>query len=168
MKKVFFSMSLMLVGLFFVACTNSAPKAEGGEKAADGTEVKAEGADGAEAINIDDLKSIAEKATKDGANWTEAEWKDAFKKVIKAVKPMLVEMKEMQKKIESASEEDQLKMIGEMGEKMKGYQDASTQFEAFEKAIESSEVGKKIADDKEFQKEVEKELGLGEGFFDDL
>ena len=108
MKKVFFSMSLMLVGLFFVACTNSAPKAEGGEKAADGTEVKAEGADGAEAINIDDLKSIAEKATKDGANWTEAEWKDAFKKVIKAVKPMLVEMKEMQKKIESASEEDQL------------------------------------------------------------
>ena len=164
MKKVFLSMSIMLMGFFFVACTNSAPKAEDAEKAA--TEVKEAAEDAA--VSIADLKSLVEKATKDGAKWTEAEWKDAFKTVMKAAKPMLVELKEMQSKAESATDEEKVKIAGEMVDKLKGYQEVSDQVEAFSKAAEASEIGKKLGDDKEFQKEVEKELGLAEGFFDEL
>ena len=114
MKKVFFSMSLMVMGLFFVACTNSAPKAEDAAKAA--TEEVKEAVE--EAVSIDDLKALVESAKKDGANWTEAQWKDAFKTVIKAAKPMLVAIKDMEKKAESASEDEKLKIASEMMDKI--------------------------------------------------
>ena len=164
MKKVFLSMSIMLMGVFFVACTGSAPKA--GEAAAEAaTEVATEAAD---AVSIGDLKALVEKATKDGANWTEAEWKVAFKTVMKAAKPMFLEIKEMQTKAEKATDEEKLKIAGEMVDKMKGYQEVSDQIEAFGKAAEATEIGKKLSDDKGFQKEIEKDLGLEEGFFDSI
>ena len=153
MKKVFFSMSLMVMGLFFVACTNSAPKAEDAAKAAT-EEVK-------EAVE-------EESAKKDGANWTEAQWKDAFKTVMKAAKPMLVAIKDMEKKAESASEDEKFKIAAEMMDKMKENKDVGDQFEAFQSAADASAIGKKLGEDKEFQKELEKELDLGEGFFDSI
>lgn len=161
MKKVLFSISLMVMGLFFVACTNSAPKAEGEAAAKEGTEVKEE------VMNLDEIKALVESATKDGANWTEAQWKDAFIKVMKAAKPMLVELKEVQKKIESAGDDDKLKVVSELTEKLEKYKDVSEQFDAFNKAAESTEIGKKLNNDENFQKEVEKELGV-EGLFDNL
>ena len=164
MKKVFFSMSLMVMGLFFVACTNSAPKAEDAAKAA--TEEVKEAVE--EAVSIDDLKALVESAKKDGANWTEAQWKDAFKTVIKAAKPMLVAIKDMEKKAESASEDEKLKIASEMMDKIKEYKDVGDQFEAFQSAADASAIGKKVREDKEFQKEIEKDLGFGEGFFDGI
>lgn len=169
MKKVLLSMSLMAMGLFFAACTNSAPKAadaaaEAATEAA--TEVK-EAAEEA-TVSIGDLKALVESATKDGANWTEAQWKDAFKTVMKAAKPLLVTMKDMQEKEKNASEEEKLKMATEMMDKLKEYKDVGEQFEAFSKAAEKSEIGKKLSDDKAFQKELEKDLGFEEGFFDKI
>lgn len=169
MKKVLLSMSIMAMGLFFAACTNSAPKAadaaaEGATEAA--TEVK-EAAEEA-TVSIGDLKALVESATKDGANWTEAQWKDAFKTVMKAAKPLLVTMKDMQEKEKNASEEEKLKMATEMMDKLKEYKDVGEQFEAFSKAAEKSEIGKKLSDDKAFQKELEKDLGFEEGFFDSI
>jgi hypothetical protein len=169
MKKVLLSMSLMAMGLFFAACTNSAPKAadaaaEAATEAA--TEVK-EAAEEA-TVSIGDLKALVESATKDGANWTEAQWKDAFKTVMKAAKPLLVTMKDMQEKEKNASEEEKLKMATEMMDKLKEYKDVGEQFEAFSKAAEKSEIGKKLGDDKAFQKELEKDLGFEEGFFDEI
>lgn len=165
MKKVLLSMSLMAMGLFFAACTNSAPKAADAAAEA-ATEVK-EAAEEA-TVSIGDLKALVESATKDGANWTEAQWKDAFKTVIKAAKPMLVAIKDMEKKAESASEDEKLKIASEMMDKIKEYKDVGDQFEAFQSAADASAIGKKLGEDKEFQKELEKELDLGEGFFDSI
>lgn len=165
MKKVLLSMSLMAMGLFFAACTNSAPKAADAATEA-ATEVK-EAAEEA-TVSIGDLKALVESATKDGANWTEAQWKDAFKTVMKAAKPLLVTMKDMQEKEKNASEEEKLKMATEMMDKLKEYKDVGEQFEAFSKAAEKSEIGKKLSDDKAFQKELEKDLGFEEGFFDSI
>jgi hypothetical protein len=165
MKKVLLSMSLMAMGLFFAACTNSAPKAADAAAEA-ATEVK-EAAEEA-TVSIGDLKALVESATKDGANWTEAQWKDAFKTVMKAAKPLLVTMKDMQEKEKNASEEEKLKMATEMMDKLKEYKDVGEQFEAFSKAAEKSEIGKKLSDDKAFQKELEKDLGFEEGFFDSI
>ena len=133
MKKVVLSLFIMMMGLGFIACSGSA-----------------------------DLKSVVESAQKDGANWTEAQWKDAFKTVLKAAKPMLMDLKEIEKKAEGASEEDQIKLLGEMTEKMKTYEDVSKQFDAFQKAAEATEIGKKLSEDKAFQEELAKELGMEE------
>ena len=165
MKKVLLSMSLMAMGLFFAACTNSAPKAADAAAEA-ATEVK-EAAEEA-TVSIGDLKALVESAKKDGANWTEAQWKDAFKTVMKAAKPMLVAIKDMEKKAESASEDEKLKIASEMMDKIKEYKDVGDQFEAFQSAADASAIGKKLGEDKEFQKELEKELDLGEGFFDSI
>lgn len=131
MKKIVLSMFIMLMGLCFVACSGSA-----------------------------DLKSVVESAQKDGANWTEAQWKDAFKTAMKAAKPMMQELNELQKKAETASEDEQIKLIGEMGEKMKSYEELSKQLKDFEKAAEATEIGKKLENDEAFQMELAKELGM--------
>lgn len=132
MKKVVLSLFIMMMGLCFVACSGTGA----------------------------DLKSVVESAQKDGANWTEAQWKDAFKTVMKAAKPMLKDLGELQKKAEGASEEEQIKLLGEMTEKMKTYEEVNKQFEAFQKAAESTEIGKKLSEDKAFQEELAKDLGL--------
>ena len=119
-------------------------------------------------VTIEELKAVVKKATEDGDSWTEEEWKKAYKTVVKAIKPLLLELKDMQEKIEGASEEEQMKIVSELTEKLESYKEISDQFEAFEKVAESSEIGKRLSEDEEFQKEIEKELGLGEGFFDDL
>ena len=121
-----------------------------------------------DSVSIEELKAVVEKATEDGENWTEEEWRKAYKTVFIAIKPMLLDLLEMKKKIENASEEDQMKIAGEMIVKLESYEEISEQFEAFDKAAESSEIGKRLSEDEEFQKEIERELGLEEGFFDDL
>lgn len=121
-----------------------------------------------DSVSIDELKAVVDNATENGSNMTEDEWKEAYKTVLKAVKPMLLDLLDMQKKMEGASEEEQMSMIGEMAERIKSYESISEQFEAFEKATESSEIGKRLSEDEEFMKEMEKELGFEEGFFDNL
>ena len=81
---------------------------------------------------------------------------------------MLVAIKDMEKKAESASEDEKLKIASEMMDKIKEYKDVGDQFEAFQSAADASAIGKKLGEDKEFQKELEKELDLGEGFFDGI
>ena len=137
-----------------------------GERDSNKIEYKTEVND--ETVSIEDLKAVVESAKKDGANWTEAQWKDAFKTVMKAAKPMLVAMKDMEKKAESASEDEKLKIASEMMDKIKEYKDVGDQFKAFNNVADASAIGKKVREDKEFQKEIEKDLGFGEGFFDDI
>ena len=115
-----------------------------------------------------DLKSVVERAQKYGANWTEAQWKDAFKTVLKALKPTLVAIKDLEKKAENASEDEKLKIATEFRDIIMESKDACDQFEAFVRAADATEIGKKLSGDKEFEKELEKELDLGEGFFDGL
>jgi hypothetical protein len=74
----------------------------------------------------------------------------------------------MEKKAESASEDEKLKIASEMMDKIKEYKDVGDQFEAFQSAADASAIGKKAWEDKEFRKEIEKDLGFGEGFFDDI
>ena len=157
---------LFLTALLSLICTNS--YASGIAFASFDTRVENITEVNDDKVSIEELKTVVKKATEDGESWTEDEWKKAFKTVLKAVTPLLIELKDVQEKIEGASEEEQLKMISDLTEKLESYKELSNLFDEFDKAAESTEIGKKLSEDKEFQKEMEEELGLGEGFFDDL
>ena len=131
MKKVIFSAFLMMMGLFFISCS--------------GTK---------------DFKTVLENAQKDGANWSVEEWKDAYRVSMQATKPMLEELSKIKENAQNLSEEDKVKMLGELAEKMKKYEELSNQLEAFNKAAHATENGKKVSEDLEFQKELAKELGM--------
>ncbi len=137
MKKIIFALCMMM-GLFMVSCQNGA-----------------------------DMKSIVEKAKTEGANWSVDEWKDAFKEVMKGMKPMYEEMLKVQeetKALEGKSEEEQAAAAAEMmkkGEELqKKYGDVEKLMGEFEKAANATENGKKVANDEEFGKQVMKELGM--------
>ena len=133
MKKVFAGLFIMMMGLFFVACSGAG-----------------------------DIKGVIEKAKAEGANWTEAQWKDAFKEVMNAAKPMFSDMQEMQKKVEAAgSDAEAIGKIMEDAQKLQDkYKDLGAQFEEFEKIVEANPTAKKIMDDKAFQEELKKDLGF--------
>ncbi|MBR5688510.1 MAG: hypothetical protein IKX36_11245 [Prevotella sp.] len=137
MKKVFAGLFIMMMGLFFVACSGGA-----------------------------DLKGLIEKAKAEGANWTEAQWKDAFKEALSATKPMMQEMADLGKKAQDLMAKGDLEGVSKLqeeGEKItEKYKDLQAQVEEFGKIAESNEIGKKLSNDKAFQDELLKELGLDE------
>ena len=133
MKKVFAGLFIMMMGLFFVACSG------GG-----------------------DIKGVIEKAKAEGANWTEAQWKDAYKEVMTACKPMLKEMEELQKKAQApgVSEEDQMKLFGDLASLMDKNKDLMSQMQEFEKICKENPTAKKVSEDEAFMKQLQEELGV--------
>ena len=136
MKKIIFALC-MVMGLFMVSCQNGA-----------------------------DMKTIVENAKKDGANWTEQQWKDAFKDMLKGMKPMYEETVKLQKEMEGKSEAEQAAAAEEImkkGEELQAkYGDVEKLMSEFEEAAKATENGKKVADDEEFGKQCLKELGMDE------
>lgn len=133
MRKTILCLFIMMTGLFLVSC--------GGKK---------------------DAKSIAESAQKDGANWSESEWRDAYKGMFEAAKPMMEEISEIKKKAENGSEEDKIKAAGEILGKIEKYSELEKYIQQFNAAAEKSEIGRKVIADTKFQEEAMKELGLDE------
>lgn len=137
MKKVFAGLFIMMMGLFFVACSGGA-----------------------------DLKGIIDKAKAEGANWTEAQWKDAYKDATKALKPMMEEAAAMGKKIQEAmtkGDENAAKSIMEDAQKMQEkFKPVEDQMKELETIAKGTEVGKKVFEDEAFAAEVAKELGIDE------
>ena len=166
MKKYFVGLFIMASAICFTSCKNEAKDApaKDGEK----TEVKAdEQAQAAAAEEKVDFAAVVEKAKAEGANWTEDQWKTAIKDATKAMKPMLLEANELQKKAEAAKDDaEAAKLLGELMGLQEKYKDVSAQIEEFGKIIEANPIAKKLNDDKDFEAEVKKELGLEgiEGF----
>ncbi len=107
-----------------------------------------------------DIKSIAEKAKTEGANWSVDEWKTQFKAVMNAAKPMLKEIKDLQTEAEKAGDDASkaAELMGKMGDVMNKYKDDMQAIEDFTKACEASENGKKLMEDKAFEEEMKKEF----------
>lgn len=114
-----------------------------------------------------DIKSIAEKAKAEGANWSVDEWKAQFKSVMSAAKPIMEEIKALQGEAEGAGEDvsKAAAVAGKMADLMKKYEGDLKALEEFGEACENSENGKKLMEDKEFEEEMKKEFGdLFDGF----
>lgn len=148
----------MAAAVCFTSCKNEAKNApaKDGEK----TEVKAE-EQAAPAEEKVDLGDVIAKVKAEGANWSEDQWKAAIKDATKALKPMLLEMQDLKKKTEAAkTDEEKVALIGEAGKLMEKYKDLEAQMTEFGKLIEGNPIAKKLNDDKAFEEEVKKELGL--------
>lgn len=135
MKKVLIGMLALLLVFGFSACS---------------------GGDNLKKMSLDE---IVEKAKTDGDSWTEDQWKDALRGAITSVSPMLQEAQEMQKEAEE-NPEKALEILGKLSEKQEEWSALGQKFEEFLGIAEKSEVGQKVANDMDFQKEICDELGL--------
>ena len=153
MKKLLFAMFALVLCLGLNSCKKEAAATDDAAKAG------VEAVDEAAAISIPD---IIAKAKAEGADWTVDQWKEQFKNVMLAVKPMMVAMSEINKKMEAAGED-----AGKMAEVMKEVADVQTKFGDLEKQMgefseicEGFENGKAVLDDEEWGKKLMEELGI--------
>ena len=117
-------------------------------------------------------QDVVAKAKAEGANWDEAQWKDAFKDMFKAAAPMFDYMKEMEKKMKEAESGDDAAKIAAAAEimkeaeaKQKEFEPLSKAFEEFSNIAEKNPVAKKLMEDKAFEQEMKKEFNLPEEMF---
>lgn len=111
-----------------------------------------------------DLAGLVQKAKTQGATWTEAQWKDTFKEVMKAFLPIMAEATSLQKKAQKAmdagDEEGAYKFIEEVENLGNKYKDVQALIDEFDTICENNEIAKKLNQDEEFQKQVLEELGM--------
>lgn len=164
MKKLFFMMTIAAVAMCFAACKNEAASDE--QKAEASVENVSAGS--VKAVTMDDMKALAEKAQKEGANWSVEQWKDATRQMMAGMKPMFDALKELQKKAEDKDFQAKMKenpaeatkMLGDLNNKLKEYAPLEGIMKEFSAAAEASEAGKKLSDDKEFMESLMKEYDL--------
>ena len=100
------------------------------------------------------MEEIVASAKADGANWTVDQWKDAYRNMAVNVKPMMDEMKEMMELLEK----DPTKAM-EMAQNLETkYAPLNKLVEEFDEIAASTENGKKVAEDKEFEEQLKKEF----------
>lgn len=105
------------------------------------------------------LADIVAKAKAEGANWSIDEWKEQFKKVMIAIKPMMIAIDNMTKKIEAdpTKAEEALKEAKEIEKQNPNF---SKLLDEFTEIASATENGKKVVDDEEWNENMMKELGV--------
>ena len=127
MKKVLFGLLALVMAVGFTACS-STPS----------------------------MEEIVKSAKADGATWTVDQWKDDYRNVAINIKPMMVEMQEAMKLVET----DPTKAMEMVEAAQKKYGDMDKLMTEFTEIAEGTENGKKVAEDKEFEKQLFEELGI--------
>lgn len=117
-------------------------------------------------------QDVVAKAKAEGANWDEAQWKDAFKDMFKAATPMFEWMKDMETKMKEAESGDDAAKVAAVADlmkdaeaKQKEFEPLSKAFEEFSAIAEKNPVAKKLMADKAFEEEMKKEFNLPEELF---
>lgn len=149
MKKVLFLLVACAMTIGFISCANT------------GENTAAAGDDKANTENVEqkvDMNEIIAKAKAEGANWTVDQWKDAFKSMLIAAKPMFDLMKEMKEKTE-ANPDSALSMLADLETKAKEFEPIEKGMSEFEEVAKATENGKKVLDDEAWGKQIMKELG---------
>lgn len=154
MKKLLFAMVAFALCLGLNSCKKEAAATDDPAKA----EVKAAD-DAAAAPNLAD---IVAKAKAEGANWTVDQWKEQFKGVMLAIKPMMMAMSEINGKMEAAKDDpgklaDIMKEVSDVQAK---FNDIDKQMNEFTQIAEGFENGKAVIDDEEWGKMMMEELGI--------
>ncbi|MCR5152249.1 MAG: hypothetical protein K6A98_03710 [Prevotella sp.] len=147
MKKLIIGLFALCLGLGMVSCNKEVNKE----------------------VNVQD---VVAKAKAEGANWDEAQWKQAFKDMMTGLKPLIDKSKEIQAKINEAEKGDDAAKLAAVGEIMKDaeamekkYEPLTKAMEEFTKIAESNPIGKKLANDKAFEEELKKEFDLPDDWF---
>ena len=151
-----FAMMAFVLCLGLSSCKKEAPAAADDPAAAG---VQAADDNAAAAASLTD---IIAKAKEEGAKWSVDQWKEQFKAVLLAVKPMFMAMAEINKKIEAAGEDaskmaDAMKEVADIQAK---FGDLDKQMNEFNEIAEATENGKAVIEDEEWGKKLMEELGI--------
>ena len=152
MKKLLFAMFALVLCLGLNSCKKEAAATDDAAKA------------GVEAVEAaaPNLADVIAKAKEEGANWTVDQWKDQFKNVMLALKPMFVALAGMNEKMEAAGDDasKMAEVMKEVGEIQAKFGDLEKQMNEFQEIAESCENGKAVVDDEEWGKKMMEELGI--------
>ena len=142
MKKVLIGMLALVMCLGFVSCNKE---------------------------STPNMADIVAKAKADGANWSVDEWKDAYKQMMQAAKPMMLELQEVMKSMDNGGDDSDAANAAKFAEAMakiqelqKKYGDVEKLMDEFDSIAKGTENGKKVSEDDEWAKSVAKELGRPE------
>lgn len=146
MKKLFVGMFalMMLIGL----ATSCNSKSDANNAGAETTEAATE--------EVRPLADLLKDAKENGANWSVDEWKAAYREMAINVKPAMIEWKAV------TDEFDKDPTNPEAAKKMESLL-TNTDLHAMEEFItlaESTENGKIVSEDDDFEKAMKEELGL--------
>ena len=146
MKKLFVGMFalMMLMGLATSCKSNSDANNAGAETTEAATE------------EVRPLADLLKDAKENGANWSVDEWKAAYREMAINVKPAMIEWKTV------TDEFDKDPSNPEIAKKMESLL-TNTDLHAMEEFItlaESTENGKIVSEDDDFEKAMKEELGL--------
>jgi len=149
-------MKKVLVGMFALAmclglATSCNQKGDANKAAADSTKVEKK----QEAPQARAIADIVKDAKEKGANWSVDEWKASFREMMIAVKPMMTKMADIIEQIKK----DPTK-ADELSKLMEDNADFEKLMDEYEAAANASENGKKVSEDKEFEKQLKAELGI--------
>ena len=117
-----------------------------------------------------DPQEVLNKAKAEGANWDEAQWKDAVRDMFKGLTPLFDYMKDMQAQMEEVEKNGDdaeklaaaAKIMADAEAKQKEFEPLTKVMEEFEGLGEKFPVLKKVLDDEAFQAELKKEFNLPE------
>ena len=107
------------------------------------------------------LEDLIAEAREDGADWSVDEWKVQYKNAFIAVRPLFLELKELQDKIEEdpSKADEFIKDSQDLEEKYKRIEELMNEFDSIAKETENGNI---VNEDEEFSKQVMEELGLGD------
>jgi hypothetical protein len=115
------------------------------------------------------MADIVAKAKTEGANWSVDEWKDAYKQMMEAAKPMMLELHEVMTSMDTNDNASDAENAAKFAEAMAKIQEVQTKYggleklmDEFESLAKGTENGKKVSQDEEWLKSLAKEIGLPE------
>jgi hypothetical protein len=166
MKKLVIGMFALCLTMGMLSCGNKAAGNKDGKDSA-ATEAQAE----VKEEKTVDVNEVLAKAKAEGANWDEAQWKDAIKDMFRALSPMLEYYKSIEDRMKGADKGTDAekaaaaaKIMEEVEAKQKEFEPMEKAMEEFNKIAEQNPIAKKLLDDKAFEEELKKEFNLPEDF----
>ena len=111
-----------------------------------------------QATAVPSLATIVEKMEKEGENWNEEQWKENMKLALLSMKPIMVKMEELVKKMETDTEAAiaELQEISESGE----FEQFEELTNKMEKIMEANPIAKKLNEDDSWLEDFVKENGI--------
>ncbi len=111
-----------------------------------------------QATAVPSLATIVEKMEKEGENWNEEQWKENMKLALLSMKPIMVKMEELVKKMETDTEAAiaELQEISESGE----FEQFEELTNKMEKIMEANPIAKKLNEYDSWLEEFVKENGI--------
>ena len=156
MKKAFVVLMAFMLGMGVTSCNQ-------GQKAAPAAE-----AEQVEVNPEETLNQLVEKAQAEGANWSVDQWKDAYRSAFDVMSPAMKSMYEVMQLVQGEGAATDTAAISKALAKAKEIEEEYGKIgvivEKFDSIGKLYPNGKTVSEDKEFAKQLLKEVGLPEDF----